>query len=94
MNGFGHDSVFQVEMIEGTDFDDTLLGDGRPNRFVAGAGDDRIEGRDGDDTLSGDDGDDTLSGDGGDDFVDGGAGTDACDGETEINCEPRRRSGR
>lgn len=61
---------------------DTLLGSGVANILLAGAGNDRIDGRGGDDTLNGGDGDDTLVGGAGADLLKGGAGRDMASWET------------
>ena len=58
-------------LINGTAYDDSLVG---------GAGTDSLNGQDGPDTLSGGDGDDSLSGGAGDDAIVGGPGADTLSG--------------
>jgi Ca2+-binding RTX toxin-like protein len=65
--GQGTDTIAGVESLGGSDFDDTLTGDGGPNS---------IAGEDGADTLSGAGGDDVLLGGDGSDTENGGAGSD------------------
>ncbi len=59
------DSITGVERVLGSDYDDSLTGDGSANYLRGGAGDD---------TLSGQGGNDILRGDQGADILDGGAG--------------------
>ncbi|GJL86829.1 MAG: hypothetical protein DHS20C03_05380 [Minwuia thermotolerans] len=70
------DTLSGIENVEGSDFDDTLGGDGQANQLGGGDGADNINGAAGADTLFGDQGNDTLSGGDGDDSVAGGAGDD------------------
>jgi len=49
-----------VEVVQGSAYDDTLYGTTAANRLVGGMGDDWLEGRGGADTLVGGDGNDTL----------------------------------
>ena len=73
-----------VEHVTGSDHDDRLAGDDRPegasaggdNTLSGGAGADEIYGGSGDDAVNGDGGDDTLYGGAGDDTLNGGAGDD------------------
>jgi Ca2+-binding RTX toxin-like protein len=60
--GDGHDRVFRVEAIEGSAFDDVLIGDKRPNSIDGGAGDDVLRGGGGGDLLLGGQGSDKCSG--------------------------------
>ncbi len=73
------DTYLNVEGLAGTDFNDTLGGDGASNTLDGRAGHDRLEGRDGADTLRGREGNDSLEGGLGADIVDGGAGSDTAD---------------
>ena len=61
------DSYDSIENLEGSELDDTLIGDDNANILI---------GNPGDDLLAGGDGDDTLIGGAGADTIDGGAGTD------------------
>ena len=78
------DEYAMVENVTGSDHDDRLAGDDRPegasaggdNTLRGGGGDDEIYGGSGDDALNGDAGDDALHGGAGDDELDGGAGDD------------------
>ena len=69
--------LHNIEHVEGSDMDDTLLGSSVANRLDGGDRDDRLEGRGGADTLRGGAGTDTLEGGSGDDILDGGDGWDA-----------------
>ncbi|MDP2580467.1 calcium-binding protein [Shimia thalassica] len=62
--------------IQGTDQDDTLLGQVVGDSLNGHAGDDNIQGMDGDDSLIGGDGQDTILGGGGSDTLHGSAGDD------------------
>ncbi len=85
-DGFGNqDSVVNVESVQGSEFDDVIIGDALGNNLrgregddsiSGGAEDDWIEGDEGHDELFGDDGDDVLIGEQGNDLLDGGAGQD------------------
>ena len=56
------DSFDSIENLSGSNFDDTLRGDGAANRIWGAAGDDTLEGGDGNDTLNGGAGADALNG--------------------------------
>jgi Ca2+-binding RTX toxin-like protein len=64
----------------GTEENDRWRGNGRANRFVALAGNDRCFGRGGNDVISGGAGDDTINGDAGDDRINGNSGNDTLNG--------------
>ncbi|MGK9237338.1 hypothetical protein KXS07_36950, partial [Inquilinus limosus] len=70
------DHYISIEIIEGSAFDDVLVGDDGGNRFGGGDGADTLEGGGGDDILEGGAGDDVLLGGAGGDRMDGGAGED------------------
>lgn len=65
-----------VEVVEGSHFNDTLEGSAAANNFRGANGNDRLVGGGGSDTLSGGSGADTLEGGAGDDSLLGGAGDD------------------
>ena len=67
-------------ILQGTEFDDHLIG-GSGNDFLYGhGGNDRLEGGAGSDQLMGHAGNDTLLGGSGDDYIYAGAGDDVIDG--------------
>ena len=79
------DTFTSIEVIRGSNFDDTLVGAAAADEFDGGAGDDTIRGGggrdllrggDGDDVIEGGDGNDELQGEGGSDTLRGGAGND------------------
>lgn len=70
----GH--VVNVEVITGTNYNDTMIGDSANNQLHGDLGDDTLYGEAGDDTLYGDDGDDILYGGSGNNTLYGGAGSD------------------
>ncbi|MGR3378675.1 calcium-binding protein [Salipiger abyssi] len=86
LDGFGgSDALTGIEGAHGSDYGDTLRGDGGDNELFGFGGGDLLQGGTGNDTLTGGDGSDTLqggagtdllSGDGGSDTIDGGDGTD------------------
>jgi len=61
------DVIANIQNLNGSDFDDTLVGDWSNNE---------LDGGDGNDTLSGMGGDDLLKGQGGNNTLDGGEGND------------------
>ena len=79
--GGAEGSVASVEVVVGSDFDDTLLGTDADETLRGGGGDDTLDGgpfsRDGGDELSGGDGDDRVTGFG---FLAGGDGDDTITG--------------
>ncbi|MGB0467511.1 MAG: calcium-binding protein, partial [Pontibacterium sp.] len=70
----------QVQILSGTDSNDTLYGQQAADQLSGAGGNDTLYGRGGADQLSGGDGNDSLSGDGGDDILHGGAGNDRLTG--------------
>ena len=70
------DVIINVENVEGSDFDDKLIGDSGANRLEGGTGNDVLQGGNGNDELIGNEGDDMLEGDEGIDLLDGGPGVD------------------
>ncbi|MCI2395746.1 hypothetical protein [Aliiroseovarius sediminis] len=75
------DTLISIENINGSSFDDTIIGDENVNIIRGLAGDDLIRGGGGDDRLLGDAGNDTLFGGDGNDGLIGGAGDDWISGE-------------
>ncbi|MCG8417184.1 MAG: hypothetical protein MJE77_04470 [Proteobacteria bacterium] len=63
------DSYVSIEIVRGTNLDDTLRGDGNNNQLLGGGGVDTLAGRGGDDVLVGGAGGDALDGGDGFDFV-------------------------
>jgi Ca2+-binding RTX toxin-like protein len=83
-DGFGNtDGLTSIENLNGSAFDDLLLGDDNANVISGNDGNDRILGRGGNDNLLGGNGDDKLNGQAGDDTVSGGAGNDIVLGGTD-----------
>lgn len=76
------DSLANIEDAFGSEFNDTIIGDGGNNFLFGDDGDDTLEGGDGDDSLLGDDGNDILIGGLGNDFIQGDIGDD-----TLVGCE-------
>lgn len=71
-----------IEGLIGSNFDDSLRGDGQANWIYGGGGVDYIYGRDGDDVLLGELGNDTIQGNVGNDQLFGGEGDDRLYGGT------------
>ncbi|MGO4724063.1 hypothetical protein AB4112_11860, partial [Inquilinus sp. 2KB_23] len=82
--GTGHggdaegDTLSGIEGLDGSAFDDSLIGDGGANLLAGEMGDDGLVGGAGDDTLIGDS---DLSADNGNDVLAGGAGADRLYGD-------------
>ena len=74
------DAITNVEYVEGTGYEDILIGDDSANILWGYAGDDELHGNDGPDVLSGGAGADNMYGEVGDDLLTGGAGADRLDG--------------
>lgn len=73
----GTDTLYLIETIIGSQYDDTISGKGgQGDHLYGGAGNDTIDGRAGDDFLYGEAGNDILLGGDGHDFLDGGIGDD------------------
>ncbi|MDU9389077.1 retention module-containing protein [Pseudomonas sp. zfem002] len=60
--GAGLDTLVSIENLIGSDYNDTLTGDGNANVLQGGLGNDILNGAGGDDVLIGGRGDDTLTG--------------------------------
>jgi len=82
----GTDQFSEITHIEGTNFNDSIKGDGVANVLVGGRGHDTIWGGQGNDSLYGGDGNDVLLGEAGADYMEGGAGDDVywIDGDDTI----------
>ncbi|MDJ0658159.1 MAG: hypothetical protein QNJ42_01575 [Crocosphaera sp.] len=68
-NNSDNKTLQNIENIIGSDFADTLRGDGNANRLEGGKGNDLLEGNNNNDILSGGQGDDILNGEDGRDRV-------------------------
>ncbi len=79
------DVLISIENLEGSGYDDLLVGDSNANRIDGGDGDDKIYGWGGGDSVFGGLGDDEITTDKGDDLIDGGAGADTIKGGTGFN---------
>ncbi len=76
------DVLLGVENLIGSNFNDTLLGDGGANQLIGGSGDDTLVGRGGNDFIIGEGGNDTFvfaSGDGADQIANFVAGAGSAD---------------
>ncbi|MEM9213209.1 MAG: Calx-beta domain-containing protein [Cyanobacteria bacterium P01_F01_bin.150] len=74
------DTYTRIEQIEGSFYDDVLIGDDTKNGLVGLGGNDEIDGNGGKDVLDGGAGDDTLRGGDDKDTLAGGAGADFLQG--------------
>jgi Ca2+-binding RTX toxin-like protein len=74
-----------IEIVTGSPFGDTLVGNDKRNVLNGGAGRDDLSGAGGNDRLSGEKGNDTLVGGLGDDVLLGGAGDDGLDGGDDVD---------
>ena len=72
------DTLTDIEHLVGSEYNDTLAGDGEDNILEGGNGDDLLYGgpAGGDDTMSGGNGDDRIFGGRGNDILTGGEGSD------------------
>ncbi|MCT4534613.1 VCBS domain-containing protein [Halodesulfovibrio sp.] len=71
------DTLDSIENVVGSDYNDTLTGNGADNRLEGGAGDDTLTGGAGNNHLYGGEGNDTFIGGAGADSFDGGDARDA-----------------
>lgn len=74
------DSYNSIERVYGSNFDDTISGDGGSNFIYGGGGQDTLNGDGGNDRIFGQDGSDTINGGLGNDYIEGGAGADFING--------------
>ena len=82
-NGNGNGTIrgnWKDNVLDGTEFDDLILGFGGNDVLNGLAGNDTLEGGEGDDVLNGGEGDDVLLGGTGNDVLDAGPGFDFGDG--------------
>ena len=70
------DTLFSIENLTGSDYNDTLQGAGNDNILSGGKGNDILKGAGGSDTLWGGEGNDYINSDGVGDKIDGGSGID------------------
>lgn len=75
------DKFISIENLEGSSYNDFLIGDNGANILTGLAGNDTLEGRAGDDTLDGGAGEDTLWGSDGNDILRGGDQNDTLVGD-------------
>jgi Ca2+-binding RTX toxin-like protein len=73
------DEYFEIEILDGSNFDDILGGDDDPDLIAGDDGNDVVAGRGGDDILHGDAGNDRLFGGTGADILVGGIGIDTAE---------------
>ncbi|MFZ1553215.1 MAG: response regulator [Anaerolineae bacterium] len=80
-DGYGNSDVLgAIEIVNGSAFDDVIVGDGNANILSGGNGNDTMAGGAGADTINGGNGNDLLDGDAGDDVIYGKAGSDTMNG--------------
>lgn len=82
------DTLYGIEGLIGSGFDDTLAGNYFDNALYGGSGNDLLSGGYGNDTISGGTGDDRIIGGEGNDLLTGGSGNDIfelIDGETTLS---------
>ncbi|MEM7742684.1 MAG: malectin domain-containing carbohydrate-binding protein [Pseudomonadota bacterium] len=77
------DQLFDVENIFGSNFDDTLVGDGEGNTINGNGGSDSILGSSDDDVLGGGLGGDRVRGNAGEDTIEGNEGNDRIFGDED-----------
>lgn len=81
----GSDRLLSIENIQGSDFNDSLIGNDQTNWLYGGSGNDTLAASGGNDLLYGETGNDRLSGENGNDTLIGGQGADALDGGNGID---------
>ncbi|MGB3473118.1 MAG: cadherin domain-containing protein [Erythrobacter sp.] len=77
------DTLSEIELLEGSNFDDHLTGSAGNDVLIGGDGDDTLIGYHGDDKLVGGAGNDILDAQNGNDYLDGGAGDDTLYGGSD-----------
>lgn len=80
--GGGTDTLTAIENVNGTDFNDTIVGNALNNFLEGRAGNDSLSGLEGDDFINGGDGNDTITGGLGGDNLNGNNGDDSIVGGT------------
>ncbi len=80
VTGQGSDTLVDIDILDGSNFNDVLTGNDGANQFAGLDGDDQIFGGGGDDYLLGGNGDDQLDGGSGNDYLYGHPGADILDG--------------
>lgn len=75
------DIFTEMEGVEGSRYNDKIIGDNAANRLYGRDGNDNIRGNGGNDTINGDAGNDVLDGDDGNDKMRGGHGNDTVRGD-------------
>jgi Ca2+-binding RTX toxin-like protein len=83
--GQGTDALNDVQVVNGSQFNDTITGSAIDNELNGEDGDDVISGLAGNDLINGGDDDDTLTGGAGNDDVNGNAGDDIVNEEAAAN---------
>uniref|UniRef100_UPI00260C08C0 calcium-binding protein n=2 Tax=unclassified Novosphingobium TaxID=2644732 RepID=UPI00260C08C0 len=76
------DTLFSIEQITGSSFDDSLSAGAANSTLIGGLGSDTLNGGIGNDSLLGGGGDDVLTGNAGADTLTGGSGTDTANYNT------------
>jgi Ca2+-binding RTX toxin-like protein len=74
--GEGNDIIYQIEGVEGSDFNDSIVGSLSDEFLFGSQGNDTILGGGGSDDLQGGEGSDSITGGSGDDFISGDQGKD------------------
>jgi Ca2+-binding RTX toxin-like protein len=67
--GAGYDTLLNIENLNGSAFNDTLIGNATANALFGGKGSDLLKGNDGNDNLWGNEGNDVLDGGSGVDYA-------------------------
>jgi Ca2+-binding RTX toxin-like protein len=83
--GWGTDTLANMERARGSNFNDTIRGNGLANMLWGAGGNDTLTGRSANDHLEGQAGDDTVRGEAGSDTALGGDGNDRVDGGAGVD---------
>ncbi len=76
------DTLIAIEAVEGTGYNDLLVGDDNDNELIGNEGNDTLRGNGGNDYFNGGAGNDSMNGGTGDNFYEAGQGTDTIIGGT------------